>query len=241
MGGGLVVLGADGPSIAFHVDLAGSESDHRLDADAHAGLQMVAGVRAAEIGDVRALMHILADAMATKLAHYAIIELPHISLHRVPDVAHRIAGSGDSDSTDQGLFGAFQQEADFLFHLADGEGIAEVTMESVQKGPAIHGDDIAVLQHIALFGNAVYHDIVDGEAERSGETFVSLEGGDGVVVADARLAHLVEVQQGHARLYVLGHLGKRDGHHMGAPFSFSKSSSLLYLILRNIVIVDYPP
>lgn len=32
------------------------------------------------------------------------------------------------------------------------------------------------------------------------------------MVADAGLTNLVKVQQGHARLYVLGHFGERDSH-----------------------------
>ena len=54
----------DGPAVGAHADLVAAEGEHRLDGQAQAGLDAAAPVARAEVGDLRLLVHLGADAVA---------------------------------------------------------------------------------------------------------------------------------------------------------------------------------
>ena len=76
VGGQAAVARLDGPAVRPDADLVAAEREHRLDGQAQAGLDAPAAVAGAEVGDLRLLVHLGADAVAHERAHHAVAVLP---------------------------------------------------------------------------------------------------------------------------------------------------------------------
>lgn len=92
----LPVAGDDAPMVLLHVDVLRSHGDRRLDGNAKAALQEEAIATAAIVGDLRVLVHLMANAVPHELPDHAVsmalaMLLPHwrcrpaVSGNRLPD------------------------------------------------------------------------------------------------------------------------------------------------------------
>ena len=120
------------------------------------------------------------------------------------DVADVVAHLHRFDSRVQRCFGAFHEETFLFGNLADGKGVGVVAMPASQFGAAIHGDDVALTQHVAI-RDAVDNHVVDRQAEGGGKTGIPLERGNAMVIADELLSDLVDVVKRHAGFDQFGH------------------------------------
>ena len=93
--------GVDGPVVAAHPDLGRAGVDHRLDREHHARLQLRARARLAEVGDLRVLVHVAADAVPDQRADDREPLGLDLALDRVRDVAEVVAGPRLLDAGEQ--------------------------------------------------------------------------------------------------------------------------------------------
>src|SRR5690606_37629325 len=181
------------------------------DGEGHARAQHHAGARAAVVRHLRLVVVDLADAVAAVLAHDAEALGLGVFLDRVADVAQGRPRLHRADAAEHGLAGRL--------HQAPGHhrGGAHVVHAAGVAVPAVldHGDvdveDVAVLQHLALAGDAVADDVVDRgadggrERDAAGAAAVADVGRDRLLhVHDVVVADAVQLGGGHAGLHVRG-------------------------------------
>ena len=147
-------------------------------------------------------MELLTDAVSAVLAHHAKTGVLDRLLHglghdgqRQPRLDGLHAGAGD---VDQAL--ALGRD------LADAEHTARVAKVAVQNRGAVHVDDVALVQHVRITGNAVADDVVDRGAHALWVALVVEVGRRATVLDGVVVDHLVDLVGGHARGDVLAYV-----------------------------------
>src|SRR5690606_8298170 len=135
--------------------------DHRLDGEGHAFLQHHAGAGAAVVQHLRLVVVDVAAAVAAVLADPA----EAIGLGVLPDAVVDAALGGArlhrADAADPRLAGGLHQPARHHRRLADVVHAPGVAVPAVLDHGDVDVQDVAVLQHLALAGDAVADDVVD--------------------------------------------------------------------------------
>ena len=165
-------------------------------------------------------MELLADAVSAVLAHHAKAGVLDGLLHGLGHNGQRQpwldgrqtrlhAGTGD---VDQAL--ALGRD------LADAEHTARITKVAVQDRGAVHVDNIALVQHVCITGDAVADDVVDRGAHALGIALVVEVGRRATVLDGVVVDHLVDLVGGHARgdvfAYVIEHAHVDSGRALDA-------------------------
>src|SRR5690606_19859577 len=208
----LAVLGHHGPAVRQQPGVPGALVDHRLDGEGHALLQHHALARAAVVQHLRVVVVDLADAVAAVLAHHAEALGLGVLLDRVADVAQGRARLHRADAAEHRLAGHLHQPLRHHRGRADVVHPAGVAVPAVLDDGDVDVDDVAVLQHLRLAGDAVADHVVDRGADGLGEAAVAHVGRDRALhVDDVVVADAVQFLGGHARLHERGddlqHLG----------------------------------
>ena len=165
------------------------------------------------IGNARVFVHFLAHAVAFQLTDNGKTKTFRIRLHRVSDIAGAIACNRRFYPFVQRCLGDIQEPAGFGVHLPDREGVGRIAVVSFVQGSAIHGDDVTLFQG-AVGRKTVYHDIVHAHAKRCREAVKTFEGGNGAMITDKGLGHLVQLRSCHTRGDQLTDLCQRLGHQL---------------------------
>jgi len=122
VGGRQAVSSDHGPAVGEGLYPVGAEVDHGLDCKGHAGPDCFPGVAAAEVWDLRFLMHRAADPVADQVANDAKAARLNEGLDGVGDVADAIAHLGLADADLKGLLSCLQQTGNLGIDGADGYG-----------------------------------------------------------------------------------------------------------------------
>src|SRR5690554_454741 len=174
LGGEAAVLGHRGPAVAEHLGAVVADVDHRLDGEAHAGgeLDVRLGGVAVVVQHLGVLVEAGADAVAAEVPHHRVAAHLGVALDGPGQLGEARAGAHQGDAAVEALLGD-AAEALALDDLADHEHHAGVAVVAV-GGP--HGDvqvhDVALLQLLAVVGDAVADHVVDGGAHRLGKAVV---------------------------------------------------------------------
>ena len=123
--GGRGIGGDDCPAVAEGLRPVVAEIHHRFDGEGHAGLDLLAGIAAAEVRNLRLLVHRGADSVADHVADDAEAVGFDEGLHRMRNVADTVADLGLLDAEVEGFFADLQKFGDARGNAAqrDGEGV----------------------------------------------------------------------------------------------------------------------
>ena len=142
----------------------------------------------AEIGHLRGLVELCAHTVAHKVPHHGEPVALHILLHSVGDVRHTLSSPGILDALPEALLRDLDQAQGLLAHLPTGEGGGAVAVKTIDEGSHVYADDVALLEHHLLGGDAMDDHIVHRDAGGPGEAAVSQEGRPPSLALD-ELAH----------------------------------------------------
>jgi hypothetical protein len=174
--------------------------DHRLDREGQARRQADATARLAEVGDLRLLVELPADAVADEVSDHRVAERLDVGLDRVTDVAEARARSHCGDPVPVRLERRMHQPHCSAAGATDRNRGRGVAMEAVEHQRRVDADDVTLAQHALAAGDAVADHLVDGGADALGEATV-VERGAGHAVASREVdLEVVDVLGGHAGL-----------------------------------------
>lgn len=157
------VAGHRRPAILQHFARCLADVDHRFDRENHAGAQFGAGSGTSDMDDFGGVVKKLAEAMAAKVADYAVAMLFRMSLYRMADIAHMIAGLGLFNAEHQAFVSDIDQALCLDRNIADQKHAAGVAMPSVQHWRNIDIDDVAIFQPL-IGWDTMADDMVDAGA-----------------------------------------------------------------------------
>ena len=127
-------------------------------------------------------------------------------LDSMTDITYKRVGLGCLHAYLQTLLGHSHQPLFLGCGLAYDKHARGIGIIPVHDGGHIHVDDIALLQHIGLFGNAVAHHLVNRGAHTLGIAFITQTGGCGIVLLAVCHTDIVYLLRGHPHMYLAGHL-----------------------------------
>ena len=236
VGSGLAVTGDNAPLVGQQPHLAASHGDHRLDGDGHALLEHQAGTWRAVVGYGRVLVHLAANAMAGELADDAEAGFLRMLLDDSADVADMMPWLCRLDAELQTLLRHAEQTLHLRTDLSHTERVARVAVPAVELAAAVHGDNVALLQHTGRPRYAVYDHVVDRGADRAGKRPTNrirevLERWPGAMRADELLSDVVQLKGRYTGFDMSTHLceGCTDksvgpSHEVDFVFSLKKYS-----------------
>ena len=169
MGGGKTVGGDHGPAVGERLHAVGAEIDHGFDGEGHAGFDLLPGAAAAEVRNLRLLMHRAADAVADQVADDAETARLDQGLDGMGDVADAIADLRLADADVEGFLGGLKQAGDFRSDGTDGHRDGVVADVPVGFDGDIERDDVAIAEDALEGADAVDHLLVDREAGVGGK------------------------------------------------------------------------
>ena len=109
------------------------------------------------------------DAVSYELPHHRVTRSLSHFLDGVADVADVIAGARLRDACGQRLLCHGQQPSRLRLDIADRECRRGVGVQPLQPHAHIDADDVAVVEHALVRGNAVNDFLIDRRAERRGK------------------------------------------------------------------------
>src|SRR5437588_5052500 len=216
-GDGVLEVGRQAPVGRLHgpavveEDGAGTPGVHHgLHGEDVAHSELDAPARGPVVGNLGLLMHGRPDPVADVLANDGVAGPLGHRLHSVADVGEPVAVADLGDGGLQALVGDLHQAAGVFAHLAHRDGDRRVAVVALDDGPAIEGEDVALLAPVVA-GDAVHDHVVGRRADDGREAVVVEEVGAGATTVEHFARNLVEVGGGHAWLgggnALLVHLG----------------------------------
>ena len=154
MRGGLAVGGDGGPFVRKDADFFGSQIDHGLDGEGHAGFEFWADAAFSKIRNLGIFVKAAADAVSNKFANDAEAIFYGLGFDEVGNVADAMSGSGEFHSAAQNPLGDCEESLGFGGDNSDGDGGGIVANPSIANDADIHFDNIAVSDR-ARSANAV--------------------------------------------------------------------------------------
>src|SRR5262249_48409996 len=203
-----------------------AEREHRLDGEAHAGLQLRAARPGPVVRDLWLLVHVGADAVADERADDAeAVGHPDV-FDRGGDVADAGAGLRRGDAGHDREARGVDELTGFSIDLADDERPRTVTVPAVEDGADVDRHDQS-LANGAVAGDAVDDLAVDRDARARRERAralpvaaaaeVALERRHGPRFADVPFGEAVEVAGADAGLELRLDQGEDLGHDPSSP------------------------
>src|SRR5258705_3404669 len=133
----------DGPAVGERAYGSAAGIDHRLDREDHPGLQLEPGARTAVVDDLRLLVELPADPVATELANDREVMPLGEFLDGVADVPKVGPFLHGTDATPHRLVGDLDEAPRLDRRSADEEHAARVAMPAVPDHRHVDGDDVA--------------------------------------------------------------------------------------------------
>eukprot|EP01132_Coremiostelium_polycephalum_P018763 gene18762-biopygen10162 len=164
------------PAILQAAHLGAALVEHRLNGKHHAFTQFEPGTGAAEVQDLRVLVHLAANAMPAIFTHHAVAVALGMVLDGVADIPQACAGLDLADAGPHRFKGHFHQAPGLGRDIADHVHLAGVGDIAAFLQGDVDVDDVAVLEHGLGAGHAMAHHLVDRGIDAEG----------GVVLAQAR-------------------------------------------------------
>ena len=160
---------------------------------------------------IRFLMEGIAYPMTSQVTHNTIAVFLAMLLNGMADISHESVGLGGLHAYLQALFCHSHQLFLLWRGLADDEHTTGVGIIAVEDGGEVHVDNIALFEHILLFGYTVTNHLVDRSADRHRERWCILvaaivqAGGNGMMVLTVLTAYPIDLQRIHALMDGSGH------------------------------------
>ena len=203
VGGGRTIGRDDGPTVAERLRFVAAEIDHGLDREGHAGPDLVARALAAEVRNLRLLVHRKADPVTDHVAHDAEAVGLDVRLDGIRDVADASADLGFRDAEAEGLFGHLQEALPLGRDRPDGDGGGVVADVAVVGNHDVDRDDVAIAQDAAERGDAMHHFFIDRDAGvrriAAGTQLVTVAGAAGTEAVHDRAGGFLEILRTDAR------------------------------------------
>ena len=117
-----------------------------------------------EVGDLRLLVHVLADAVADELLDDVEPLALDVAFHQAGDFGPVAAAGHGADGQVEGLRGDVEELPDLGADGADGEGHGRVAAPAVELAAGVDRDDVSLLERPAV-GDAVHDLLVDAGAD----------------------------------------------------------------------------
>ena len=169
------------------------------------GFDLLSRAAAAEVRDLRLLVHRAADPVADQVADDAKAARLDQGLDGMGDVADAIADLRLPDADVEGLLGGLEQPGDPRIDGADGHRDGVVADVAVGFDGDIERDDVAIAENPLEGADAVDHLLVDREAGIGGKPartdLVAEVRAAGAVAGDQLAPGLVEIERADARLH----------------------------------------
>ena len=198
VGGQRAVLGVDRPVVVAHPHGVAAGRDHRLDGQDHALLEQRALAGLAEVGDLRVLVHVAADAVADERAHDREAVGLDLLLDGVGDVAEAVAGPALLDGGEQRALGRREQLGRRPGEIGPTGKVRAASATQPSSTTPTSMERMSPARELVGPGDPVHDHRVGRGADRAREAAVALEGGLGALGADELLRRGVELGGGHA-------------------------------------------
>ena len=240
LGTWLLILGDHLPAIGvvgIDKHLPCSHINHRLDGEHHAWYQQHARTLMTIMVHIGLLMELQTYPMPGKVSHHAVVILLAVLLDGVTDIAHKRIGLCHLHTYLQALLSHTHQLLFLRRGLADDEHTTGVRIITIKNCREIHIDDITLLQHILLFGDAVTYHLVDRGAYRHREPLIVQTGRYGSVILTVLTTNPINLQGTHPGVNLLCHLIEHTSVH------HTRLADALYLLwgLYQIARRHQPP
>ena len=197
--------------------------------------------------DIRLLMELQTYTMTSKVTYDTIMVFLTVLLNGMTDVAHKGIGLGSLHAYLQTLLGHPHQLFLLRRSLADDEHTTGISIVTVEDGGKVDVDDITLLKHILLLGNAMTHHLVDARAYRHGErrsilvTAIVETGGNGMVVFTVLATDLVDLKGVHTRMDRLCHCVENTGiDNTGTTYALNLFGGLDQVTRRHLLALVLP-
>ncbi len=168
MGGQRAIPGPGGPAIGIHGNLGGTQGNHGLDGEGHAGDKLGSDALFAPIGDLGLLVHAPSDPMTNEFTHNAQSKGLDDPLDGGGDVPNVSAGTGRGDAGGKGSLGGRAKSQGGLGDITDGYGTGIVPNKVALANDDIEGDKVTLLEDTASVADAVDDLVVDRDADLAG-------------------------------------------------------------------------
>ena len=171
--GDLLAVGGDGgPLVRKDADFFGSQIDHGLDGEGHAGFEFWADAAFSKIRNLGIFVKAATDAVSNKFANDAEAIFYGLGFDEVGNVADAMSGSGEFHSAAQNPLGDCEEPLGFGGDYSDGDGGGIVANPSIANDADIHFDDVAIGDGSGT-ADAMNDLFVYADANVAGEFFVS--------------------------------------------------------------------
>lgn len=144
MRGGLAVGGNGGPLVRKDADFFGSQIDHGLDGEGHAGFEFWADAAFSKIGNLGIFVKAATDAMSNKFANDAEAIFYGLGFDEIGNVTDAMSGPGKFHSAAQNPLGDCEESLGFGGDNSDGDGGGIVANPSITNDADIHFDDVTI-------------------------------------------------------------------------------------------------
>src|ERR1700674_798215 len=166
-----------GPVIGVFLGLPGANVDHWLDRDHHAGPKHEAGVRLAEVWNLRLFVHLATDAVA----HIFLDDREAFALDPCLDGVTNIADTSSTarraNAAPDRLLADADQALFVRAHITDANGHGRIGDEPLVRASKVYADDVSI-QHLSVAGDTVEDLILDRKADGRRVAVVAEEGRD---------------------------------------------------------------
>ena len=160
VGSGLMVLRNHTPIIVEQCNLAISHCNHRLYRYAQTVLQLLPRTTRAVIGNLRVLVHFMANSVTYEFTHDPIALSFCVLLHRIAYISQALANYCLLYTLIQGFLGRIQQLAYSWRHFTNGKCVARISTKAIEFHPAIDRDDVSLLQW-GIIWYAMHYDLIN--------------------------------------------------------------------------------
>jgi hypothetical protein len=174
LGSQRTVLSGARPVIGPSLVPVGTDTDHRLNGEAHAGLSLSDGLVLRVVGDVGSAVEQLVDTVSAVCPDDTALAALCVLLDNIAVLTEQRAGLDELNSLVQALSRRLRHTYCIWVRqclVTNVVGLVEVAVEAAVVERHVDVEDIAILEY-SLIGNAVADDFVDRGTHRLGEVAV---------------------------------------------------------------------
>ena len=175
--------------------MSGTERNHRFDSDDHSLLQENAPTDFPIVGNVGVFMHRTTDTVTHVISNDAETMRLGKGLNRASDITQVISGNGFIDAGLKAIARDLAELANVRGDFSNVKRPGVIPYPTVHDSARVNGDDITIAKNHIGVGNPMDHRVVNGSANRSGESTVAFECRNASIHSNYLLRKLIELKR----------------------------------------------